>query len=226
MDEIDFWTNDKEWLPDQQGHVFLGRAAHQIGRKLFAEKWSGKEPRLYAITASDPHAPHPKPFAFPQERSRFEIVQETVAGLCAAGLIMSAMWTSSSGVLKKIEARWWAASRSVIEDRFLACEINRERPFEIPDALHRNRVERCPIFLSQPDLEHYLAGDQFTPPAAIGRKPIDDTERLVEMRRLLTDKSARSVNDAAAQVAGREKGHSATATIKRLRDKYRKSATS
>lgn len=36
------WPND--WPDDSSEYVFLARAAHEIGRAMFGEEWSGKEP--------------------------------------------------------------------------------------------------------------------------------------------------------------------------------------
>jgi hypothetical protein len=38
----DFWKARHEWPPDQEGHVFLARAAEQVGNKLFGAAWDAE----------------------------------------------------------------------------------------------------------------------------------------------------------------------------------------
>lgn len=38
-----FWMNTSAWPRDPSGHVFLGRAFHQIGKAKFGDQWTGKE---------------------------------------------------------------------------------------------------------------------------------------------------------------------------------------
>jgi hypothetical protein len=39
-----FWRNQNKWPKDTEGWTFLARAHNQIGKTLFDERWTGKEP--------------------------------------------------------------------------------------------------------------------------------------------------------------------------------------
>jgi hypothetical protein len=56
----DFWTRQDLWPADPEGFTFLGRAVHDLGKKLFPHDWSGQEPYIGALSPGQAEARYKK----------------------------------------------------------------------------------------------------------------------------------------------------------------------
>src|SRR5918993_743170 len=43
-DRCKFWLSVGNWPRDPSGYVFLARAVHEIGKAMFPNEWTGREP--------------------------------------------------------------------------------------------------------------------------------------------------------------------------------------
>jgi hypothetical protein len=210
------WTKPTEW-PRAAGYVFLAEAVRQVGKALVPE-WTDSDP-----IAADAAAV-----------SRFSIVQTKIAEAAATGKLVTGVRAIGGGDVERLPPGAWQTEGESLAARFALGRMISTMPFstDIFDGAPFMRPYHGYVFVesnSLADLLQTIGGAQADSraPSAVGRKPIDDAKGLAKMRQLLSKGGgARSVNDAATQVAQQNSGHSENATVKRLRDKYRKAAKS
>jgi hypothetical protein len=178
-----FWAQPHAWPRDHAGHVFLARAALEVGRSLFQAKWTGLEP-------VDKNA---------EAMIRFSIVQGKIRDALADGRIVSALRDPIGGSLSPpVSTNLWNVEDPIVRSRFVVCQMSPLEPFSPAFAGSRFKL----IFVTRDSLDRYLCITKEGPPELPvrptpdrGGHPAEDTANaLVETANTRQGMPAKAAN--------------------------------
>ena len=150
---IDFWKNPQRWPRDTDSHLFLGRAVDKVGRAIFGDEWTGKEPttelmryppkerlkliggipRSVQLTEKARKAALAIVTRDHYEQSaaalRFSRVRGEIIQSAEAGKLEMAVRAKVGGEFEPLPRSWWNSERLI--NRFHFCQLNPTEPFGI-----------------------------------------------------------------------------------------------
>src|SRR4051794_9732110 len=144
----EFWSKPNKWPRDQEGFVFLARAAEEIGRKLFGSAWdaeiAGYDADLSSARAIGYTGPNSslgmeaaleRKARLAEATSRLQRVLDPVRSViavsAAAGAFVTALRPVPGGGLgEPLPANCWNTDDQRIATRFDFCRMSREDPFD------------------------------------------------------------------------------------------------
>jgi hypothetical protein len=144
---LNFWRDPSRWPRDTASHVFLARAAHEMGKALFRADWTGGEPCVELMQSIPVEGSSRRQHSvkklwaeihstIAQDRKdkgpaleRFSKVQEQIIQFAEAEKLIAALRPIAGGDPVTVPRSWWNSERLSV--RFDYCQMNPKKPFDI-----------------------------------------------------------------------------------------------